>query len=258
MVLTCFEAVTGLKINMTKSEMVPIGEVNGLSTLANLLYCHIGSLPLQYLGMPLGASYKSLAIWTPIIEKIERRLVGWQKMYLSKGGRLTLLKSTLSSLPTYYLSLFPIPVSVAKRIECIQRNFLWGGMGEDHKLHLVAWDRVCSPVQQGGLGVRHLIPFNLALLGKWLWCFGLEESHLWRRVMAAKYGVGRGGWFSNTTRGTHGCSLWKHVRMGWEVFSSHISFEVGLGTRVSLWHDKWCSDCPLKDLFPGLYGCSLN
>ena len=49
--------------------------------------------------------------------------------------------------------------------------------------------------------------------------------------MAAKYGVGRGGWFSNTTRGTHGCSLWKHIRMGWEVFSSHISFEVGLGTR---------------------------
>ena len=119
MVLTCFETVTGLKVNMTKSKMVPIGEVSGLSALADLLYCHIGSLPLQYLGMPLGASYKALAIWTPIVEKIERRLAGWQKIYLSKGGQLTLLKSTLSSLPTYYLSLFPIPVSIAKRIECL-------------------------------------------------------------------------------------------------------------------------------------------
>jgi hypothetical protein len=151
MVLTCFEVVTGLKVNMTKSEMVPIGEVNGLNALADLLYCRIGSLSSQYLGMPLGASYKVSAIWNPIIEKIERRLAGWQKIYLSKGGRLTLLKSTLSSLPTYYLSLFPIPVSVAKRIECIQWNFFWGDMGEDHKFHLMAWDKVCSPIHQGGL-----------------------------------------------------------------------------------------------------------
>ena len=119
MVLTCLEAVTGLKVNMAKSEMVPIGEVNGLNALADLLYCHIGSLPMQYLSMPLGASYKALAIWNPIVEKIERRLAEWQKIYLSKGGRLTFLKSTLSNLPTYYLSLFPILVSVVKRIECI-------------------------------------------------------------------------------------------------------------------------------------------
>ena len=95
MVFTCFKVVTGLKVNMTKSKMVPIGEVNGLSALADLLYCHVGSLPLQYLGMPLGASYKTLEIWNPIIEKIERRLAGWQKMYLSKGGRLTLQKEYL-------------------------------------------------------------------------------------------------------------------------------------------------------------------
>ena len=69
-------------------------------------------------------------------------------------------------------------VTVAKRIESIQRNFLWGGTREDPKLHLVSWERVCSPIQQGSLGVRHLIPFNRALLGKWLWRFGLEESHL--------------------------------------------------------------------------------
>ena len=96
--------------------------------------------------MPLEASYKALAIWTPIVEKIERRLAGWQEIYLSKGGCLTLLKSTLFSLPPYYLSLFPILVSLAKRIECLQRNFLWGGIGEEHKFHLVDWDRICSPI----------------------------------------------------------------------------------------------------------------
>ncbi len=100
------EVVTGLKGNMLKSEMVPIGEVLNLPVLADILCCKIGSLPMSYLGMPLGSSYKSTAIWNPIIEKMEHRLAGWQRLYLSKGGRLALLKSTLSSLPTYFLSLF--------------------------------------------------------------------------------------------------------------------------------------------------------
>ena len=60
-------------------------------------------------------------------------------MYLSKGGRITLIKSTLSSLPTYFMSLFPIPGLVALRIDKIQRDFLWGGMGEGKKFHLVNW-----------------------------------------------------------------------------------------------------------------------
>jgi hypothetical protein len=179
MVLTCFEAVTGLWVNMAKSEMVPVGEVQNITDLADSLCYHIGVLPLSYLGMPLGASYKAVAVWNPILEKLERRLLGWQKLYLSKGGRLTLLKSTLSCLPTYFLSLFTIPISVVRRIEKLQRVFLWGGMGDEFKHHLVGWDTVCTLKEAGGLGVRILIWTNKALLGKWLWRFGLEEHHLW-------------------------------------------------------------------------------
>ena len=76
-----------------------------------------GNLSMSYLGMPLGAYHKSVSIWNPILENFDQRLAGWKKLYLSKGGRLTLLKGTLSSLPTYYLSLFTIPASVANRIE---------------------------------------------------------------------------------------------------------------------------------------------
>ncbi len=95
---------------MSKSEMVPVGNVPNLESLADTMGCNISHLPMSYLGLTLGAKFKSKVIWDPILEKMGRKLAGWQRIYLSKRGRVTLIKSTLLSLPTYFLSLFPIPV----------------------------------------------------------------------------------------------------------------------------------------------------
>ena len=90
--------VLGLKINLSKSEIVPVGHEEGL---VSILGCRVASLPMKYLSLPLGASYKASTIWNDIIEKIEHWLVGWKGLYLSKGGRMALIKSTLSNLLTY-------------------------------------------------------------------------------------------------------------------------------------------------------------
>ena len=108
---------------------------------------------MSYLGMPLGAHFKDASIWNPILERVEKKLVGWKWFYLSKGDGLTLLKSTLSSLPTYYLSLFTIPQHIAGKLERIQRNFFWGSCNEVFRYSLVAWDKVVWPVEIGGLGI---------------------------------------------------------------------------------------------------------
>ena len=72
-------------------------------------------MPFTYLGLPLGAHDKDLSIWNTVIEKMEiKKLARSKQMYLSKGDRLTMIKSTLSNLPAYYLSLFQIPMGVAK------------------------------------------------------------------------------------------------------------------------------------------------
>ena len=78
-VLLCFEAVSGLRINLGKSKIVPVGPVVDVEALANVLGGWIASLPMKYLGLPLGARYKSKEIWNPILEKMERRLAGWKR-----------------------------------------------------------------------------------------------------------------------------------------------------------------------------------
>jgi hypothetical protein len=92
--------------------------------LASILGYSVVSLPIKYLGLPLSAKYKDSNICTSIIEKMETRLAGWKRLYLSKGGRLTFINITLSNLPTSFLSLFRILMGVANRLEKFQRDFL--------------------------------------------------------------------------------------------------------------------------------------
>ena len=120
LILSWFEIVLGLEINLDKSELVPMGVVPNFEMLGDALGCKRGSLPMKYLGLPLGAKWKDRAVWNPIIEKVQRRLAGWKRLYLSKEGRLTLIKSTLSNLLTYLLSIFPIPTDIAYRVEQLQ------------------------------------------------------------------------------------------------------------------------------------------
>ena len=58
----CFEVVSRLNINLARFELVPIGYVVNVSTLAHILGCRVSSLPLKYLGLPLCAPLKSTFI----------------------------------------------------------------------------------------------------------------------------------------------------------------------------------------------------
>ena len=52
--LLCFEAVSGLKVNLAKYEVVPVGLVPNVESLASILDCKISQLPMKYLGLPAG------------------------------------------------------------------------------------------------------------------------------------------------------------------------------------------------------------
>ena len=142
---------------------------------------------------------------------------------------------------------------MANRIARLQRDFLWGGLGDKPKFHLVDWSTVCTPLSSSGLGLRNLRTFNVALLGTWLWRFGQEMDALWRQVIKVKYGFDWGDWCSSSFSGLYGVSLWKNIRRGWHSLSRFIMYEIGDGSKVQFWLDRWCGTSSLADLYPELF-----
>jgi hypothetical protein len=111
---------------------------------------------------------------------------------------------------------------------------------------------VCSPISEGGLGIRNVRKFNQALLGKWLWRYAHEEAW-WRSVLVAKYGSMWGRWRSYVISEAHGVGLWKYICVGWRNFKWHFKFYPGVGSRISFWKDVWCGESSLKGTFLGLF-----
>ena len=186
--LAWFEVAFGLRINLAKSELIPVGEVEKIEEMAVELGCRVGSLLTVYLKLPLGAYHKTLSMWDGAEETMRRRLALWKRQYISKTGRIILIKSTLASIPIYQLSIFRVPKIIAEKLEKLQRDFLWGGGSLERKVHLINWEVVCAQKEKGGLGLRKIILLNMALLGKWVWRFAIEKNNLWKKVLLVKYG----------------------------------------------------------------------
>ncbi|KAJ9680329.1 hypothetical protein PVL29_019598 [Vitis rotundifolia] len=252
--LLVFGHISGLKVNLDKSNIYGINlEQNHLSRLAELLDCKASGWPIPYLGLPLGGNPKTCGFWDPVVERISRRLDGWQKAFLSFGGRITLIQSCLTHMPCYFLSLFKIPASVAAKIERLQRNFLWSGVGEGKRDHLVSWDVVCKSKANGGLGFGKIALRNVALLGKWLWRYPREGSALWHKVILSIYGSHSNGWDANTiVRWSHQCP-WKAIAQVFQEFSKFTRFVVGDGERIRFWEDLWWGDQSLGSQYPRLF-----
>ena len=156
-----------------------------------VLNCRIMRIPFTYLGLPVGANPRRVETWTPVIEKVKKKLCAWKQKQLSIGGRMCLIRSVLSAVPLYYLSFFKAPKKIINTLNSLQRNFLWGAMEEGRKLAWVKWSNCCLPKDKGGLGIKDTESFNIALVGKWLWRLLIEKDALWARVIEAKYGGSR-------------------------------------------------------------------
>ena len=113
-----------LSINYDKSAIIHLNvDEMKVLRLRRSLRCLVSSLPIKYLGIPLGANPKRLEMWKPIISNIEKKLSGWKSILLSKASILVIIKVVLNNLPLYYLELFQMPKYVTKKIISLQSKF---------------------------------------------------------------------------------------------------------------------------------------
>ena len=117
--LDTYMRCTFQSINWEKSSIFFVNIPNDRQRkIAQILGCGVGSLPTSYLGMPLGSKPLE-SFWNGIIDRFNKKLIGWKGATLSQVGKCTLVKSTLQNLPSYALNLFGIAVKYADRMEKI-------------------------------------------------------------------------------------------------------------------------------------------
>ena len=73
-ILLWFDAISELNINLEKSTILPVGDMEDLEGLAREVGCKIGSLPTSYLGLPFGERHNSVSVWDGVEERFRRKI----------------------------------------------------------------------------------------------------------------------------------------------------------------------------------------
>jgi len=261
-ILRGFEVASGLKINFYKSKLAGINVLrHNMACYTKTLNCAQMSISFKYLGLEVGGNPRKKKFWDPVVNNLKARLNVWKGRFLSMAGRICLIKFVLTAIPLYYLSLFRAPVAVCKSITRIQRRFLWGWGKEKEPISWVSWKMVCKPREEGGLGLRDIQNFNIALLPKWKWRLIGEEKGRWKEMVVSKYGSGsevpqipvrlQSWWWRDLSK-----ACGEGGDEGW--FQKEVWWKVGCGDKVRFWEDVWIGNSSLKNMFPRLFTLSLN
>lgn len=252
-VLTVFATISGLKVNMDKSELVATATTDShITQLSSQIGCKKGSLPFKYLGLPLSDSRLQRQEFTHLIQKIRNRLTGWASKLLSIAGRVVLINSVITTMPIYYMSVFRMPKWVLQEIDQIRRTFLWQGVTQgQRKIHQAEWSLICRPKRLGGLGILEIENFNFALMAKWYWQWCSSEPRLWKGLFQTLY-------CAQNNLGVFQSYLFKgHLKQIPNFCWSFMESKQGRGDTIQMWDQNWALGI-LKYKFEVLYTFTIR
>ncbi|GJR79369.1 uncharacterized protein Tco_0150154, partial [Tanacetum coccineum] len=190
-----FKATSGLVPSIPKStaffcNVAPFVKTAILSIMPFLE----GKLLVKYLGVPLISSRLLNKDCKVLVEKAKNRIGDWKNKSLSFAGRLQLCKLVISSMHVYWASVLVIPKVIIYDIQHLIRGFLWCNGEYKRGKAKVAWENICLPTYEGGLGLRSLEVFNKALITKHIWNIVTNKESLWVRWIHAVKLRGRSFW----------------------------------------------------------------
>ena len=191
LLMTAFQAFTnstGLKANLDKSNIIFGGDCShSQQACLDITGFTEGKLPFRYLGLPITASRLSKGECTTLVEKITARILVWTSRHISYAGRLVLVNTVLFGMFNFWAQVFIIPQAVVSQVNQICRNFLWGGDAGYKRVPYIAWETLCTPRKQGGLGVKNLNLWNIACIAKLVWAITKKKEHLWIHWIHGRY-----------------------------------------------------------------------
>ncbi|GJV85890.1 putative RNA-directed DNA polymerase [Tanacetum coccineum] len=239
-----FKEVSGLIPSIPKSTAYFCNVLNHVKiSILNFMPFAEGDLPVQYLGVPLISSRLLNRDCKILIEKARNRIGDWKNKSLSFAGRLQLCKSVILSMQVYWASVLVIPMGIINDIQQLVRGFLWCNGEYKRGKAKVAWDDICLPKREGGLGLRSLEVFNLALMTTHIWNIVSNKESLWVRWIHTYKLRGRTFWdISPKNDMSWGWRKFLQLR---EIVKPFFWAQIGNGLKTSLWYDRWCLQGPL-------------
>lgn len=186
----------------------------------------VGTFPCMYLGISFFLGSEKTSFWDKIVHSINSRISSWNHKWLMMAGKILLIKSVLSAIPTYLLSILQAPPKVTKDINISLRSFLWNdNLGGRKKIPLLAWDNICHPKELGGAGIHDLAIQNKALGAKLVWKLYADPLRKWDSIMLAKYlrGASRERIFTATSL-PKGSAFWNFLVSCSRVILPHLSW----------------------------------
>jgi len=119
-------------------------------------------------------------------------------------------------------------------------HFLWKKK-EGRRIHAVAWEEVCKPLSEGGLGIIKLKEMNDACQMSRTWKM-ITGKEAWASFMRDKYMKGDSFWSTKTVK--KGSTTWNHAQKYKASIQLHSQWKMGDGSQISLLFDRWIPNKP--------------